>query len=158
MEQTKSRQRLRAFHHSSLIAFEERRWNAIVPEVLTLDTAPNIVVIFKVTKGFDMSPDDRHVLEEFARNLRLRYPEALVWAFGSRARGDNRPESDFDVCVVLSNASPENRSAVRSLAWETAFEHCLLLNVVVFAASDFERGPVSESSLVKSVLAEGVAA
>ncbi len=26
-----------------------------------------------------------------------------VWLFGSRARGDNRPDSDYDFCIMASN-------------------------------------------------------
>ncbi len=26
-----------------------------------------------------------------------------VWLFGSRARGDNRPDSDYDFCILTSN-------------------------------------------------------
>jgi hypothetical protein len=34
-------------------------------------------------------------------------PDA-IWLFGSRARGDARPESDFDLLVVLPDGRPED--------------------------------------------------
>lgn len=33
--------------------------------------------------------------------IRLRFNPDSVWLFGSRARGDNRPDSDWDILVAL---------------------------------------------------------
>lgn len=53
-------------------------------------------------------PTDAEVaggLAEFSRRVRELYADRLkgVLLFGSRARGDHRPESDADVVVVLSD-------------------------------------------------------
>ena len=37
-----------------------------------------------------MADRDRQILELFAARVRERFPDADVWAFGSRARGDVR--------------------------------------------------------------------
>ena len=44
-------------------------------------------------------------LARFARDVRRHYGERLrgVYLFGSRARGDHRPDSDVDVAVVLAD-------------------------------------------------------
>jgi predicted nucleotidyltransferase len=49
-----------------------------------------------------MSDHDHRILEIFAAQVRQQFPEARIWAFGSRARGDATWESDLDVCVVLN--------------------------------------------------------
>ncbi|TIL76114.1 MAG: nucleotidyltransferase domain-containing protein [Mesorhizobium sp.] len=33
--------------------------------------------------------------------IRLRLSPDSIWLFGSRARGDNRPDSDWDILVAL---------------------------------------------------------
>jgi uncharacterized protein len=39
--------------------------------------------------------------------LKARFTPEAIWLFGSRARGDNRPDSDWDLLVALSdNADP----------------------------------------------------
>jgi len=48
-----------------------------------------------------ISAEDRTVLAECAARVREIFPEARVWAFGSRARGHAAWDSDFDVCVGL---------------------------------------------------------
>ena len=45
--------------------------------------------------------DDREILEMLAKRIRSLYPEARVWAFGSRAQGDATWDSDFDAFIVL---------------------------------------------------------
>jgi predicted nucleotidyltransferase len=46
----------------------------------------------------NMKPSDRKILKQFAERVRAIFPEARIWAFGSRARGD------ADVSLTLENA------------------------------------------------------
>ena len=53
-------------------------------------------------------PTDSEVaqaLARFARDVRQHYGERVqgLYLFGSRARGDHRPDSDVDVAVVLAD-------------------------------------------------------
>lgn len=105
-----------------------------------------------------MKKADRKVLEEFAGRVRQVYPLARIWAFGSRARGDARRDSDFDICVV----TPESRSAtepvIREIAWEVAFAHGLVITALCYNEEEFAQGPRAASPLVHNILTEGVAA
>ncbi len=40
-------------------------------------------------------------LEAFIARVRERYPHTLILLFGSRARGDHLPYSDYDVAIVF---------------------------------------------------------
>ena len=44
---------------------------------------------------------DCQILKEFSVRVRQQFPDTQIWAFGSRARGDAQPDSDFDICVVV---------------------------------------------------------
>jgi predicted nucleotidyltransferase len=103
-------------------------------------------------------PGDREILRQLAEGLREVEPRARIWAFGSRARGTARPDSDFDVCVVVPHSTRELRSQIRKRAWEVAFEHGMVIPTVILSEESFERGPMSASTLVANILAEGVAA
>ncbi len=48
-----------------------------------------------------MDDSDRRILELFTTRVRERFSGFRVWAFGSRARGEEGWDSDFDICVVL---------------------------------------------------------
>jgi uncharacterized protein len=101
---------------------------------------------------------DRAVVERFAARVRDIAPDASIWVFGSRARGEAAPDSDLDMCVELANASSELRESIRSIAWEVGFEHDRVITTVVFSRSNFDFGPISASTLVANIRREGVAA
>jgi predicted nucleotidyltransferase len=42
-----------------------------------------------------------------------------IWLFGSRARGDNRPDSDWDLVAVIDDDAPE-RFRCAEAAWKIA--------------------------------------
>jgi predicted nucleotidyltransferase len=105
-----------------------------------------------------MSKEDRRILEIFSARVRGRFPDARIWAFGSRAKGNAVWDSDFDVCVVLPRCEPSVDGWIRDVAWETGFENERVMTTVVFEEEEFDRGPMSESTLVGNILREGIAA
>jgi predicted nucleotidyltransferase len=103
-----------------------------------------------------MADRDRQILDLFAANVRERFPDANVWAFGSRARGDATWESDLDVCVVDNNLTHAQHYTIGDIAWEVGFEHGLVIIPICFTREEFERGPMSESTIVANILREGI--
>ena len=49
----------------------------------------------------DISP-----LQTLLDRIKEAYHPLQVWLFGSRARGDNRPDSDWDLFVVVPDDAP----------------------------------------------------
>lgn len=101
---------------------------------------------------------DQLILSEFADRVRRLYPEARIWAFGSRARGEAATDSDFDICVVIDYADRKANRKIQDIAWEVSFAHGLVITAFCYNTDEFTRGPVSVSPLVLNVLREGVAA
>jgi uncharacterized protein len=52
-----------------------------------------------------MSPDIRPILEKLKKELIKIYGDQVdrILLYGSRARGDERPDSDIDILIVLKN-------------------------------------------------------
>jgi predicted nucleotidyltransferase len=105
-----------------------------------------------------MSKKDRKILNEFTARIRERFPEARIWAFGSRARGDAAWDSDFDIFIVLRHVTQDADRWIRNCAWEIGFENDRVITTVLINKEQFELGPMSESSLVANILIEGVSA
>lgn len=101
---------------------------------------------------------DQKILNEFADRVRELYPEARIWAFGSRARGDAAPDSDFDICVVINQADRETGRRIQDVAWEVSFAHGLVITAFCYSVGEFTHGPIAVSPLVQTILREGVAA
>ena len=104
-----------------------------------------------------MSREDRRILDQFSGRVRERFPDVRIWAFGSRARGNATWDSDFDICIVLDRVDLENDRCIRDIAWEVGFVNERVITTVVLDEDQFERGPMSESTLVANILQEGTA-
>jgi hypothetical protein len=62
------------------------------------------------------------------------------------------------VCIVLPVSGAAAEEYIRDIAWEIGIEKERVITTVVFSESEFERGPISESTLVENILSEGIAA
>jgi predicted nucleotidyltransferase len=109
------------------------------------------------------SPSDAQVslgLRRFVDEVRARYGANLrgVYLFGSRARGDNRPDSDADVAVVIADG--DWNEVVESVAmandtFEILLDQSLDIQPRAIAESHW-RGPerYREAWLVRNIMAD----
>lgn len=81
------------------------------------------------------------VAQDFAAALAERLGDDLVQValFGSRARGDARWRSDYDLMVVLRSASRGSRDAVHRLATTLELEHNVNLSIKILDRERFEQ-------------------
>ena len=105
-----------------------------------------------------MRESDSIILRQFVSRVRRLFPEARIWAFGSRARGEASSESDFDVCIVIPDADGDGKGRVQRIAWEVGFEHGLVITALCYDEAEFTQGPRAASPLVRTILREGVVA
>src|SRR5712691_8919501 len=105
-----------------------------------------------------MSPHDRRILDAFATRVRALAPATSICAFGSRARNSAQPDSDLDLCVVLPAVTRHLRDAIYGVAWEIGFDEGRVLAPIILSEEDFERGPMSASTLVANIRRDGIAA
>ena len=105
-----------------------------------------------------MSKHDKRILDEFTTRVRERLPDARIWAFGSRVRGNATWDSDFDICIVLDHLDQKTDRWLRDVAWEVGFENERVITTILLDAEQFENGPMSESALVANIMREGMAA
>jgi len=85
-----------------------------------------------------MSSLDDAILARLRAALDAAYGEKLerVVLFGSRARGDARPDSDYDVAVFLKDYAGFGREAARIAAIETdiLYDTGVVINTLPFKA------------------------
>jgi len=105
-----------------------------------------------------MNRHDQRIFTQFVTLVRQQFPDARIWAFGSRAKGTATEESDLDVCVVLHTLNTAIDKQICEDAWQVGFDHDLVISTVTYSTEEFERGPCSQSSLVHTILTQGVTA
>lgn len=94
------------------------------------------------------------VLAEIVRRLVAAYRPERVYLFGSKARGDGGPDSDYDLLLVVpDDASPERRES--TLAYRALRGTGVGADVVVWVRSRFEARKRVVTSLPATVLREG---
>lgn len=98
--------------------------------------------------------DSSAVLSESVRRLREALPADAIYLFGSRARGDASPDSDFDFLVVV-NDSPLPRFKREQQAFRALCGLGVSKDVLVYTREEFNRGLVVASSLPSAVVREG---
>jgi uncharacterized protein len=97
---------------------------------------------------------DDPVLQEIVRRLRETYRPLRIYLFGSVARGDAGPDSDYDICVVVPDDAP------RELRNEVTGYRALsgvgtATDVVVWTLGEFEKRLHLRASFPATVFREG---
>src|SRR5271157_5823625 len=94
------------------------------------------------------------VLNEVVRRLVEAYRPEYIYLFGSVARGDAGPDSDYDILVVVSDdARAECRRS--RLAYEVLWGTGAAADVLVWSVGQFESRVHLASSLPATVIREG---
>jgi predicted nucleotidyltransferase len=104
-----------------------------------------------------LSPHDKQLLERFKTAL-LEHAVPLhdVILFGSRARGDADPDSDYDVLVVVEQLNHSIQTTISRCAWEVGFTECLVIVPVVVTKAEIEQTPFRSSLLMQAIREEGI--
>ena len=103
-----------------------------------------------------LSDTDRRIVRRLQRRLQAEMTVLDLRVFGSRARGDDTPDSDIDVFVQLEACTAELRRRISEIAWEVGYEAGLVISTVVATRTDLEHGPMGANPLVLKVQQEGI--
>jgi predicted nucleotidyltransferase len=94
------------------------------------------------------------LLAKLVARLVEAYRPERIFLFGSKARGDSGPDSDYDLLVLIgASGEPPYRRAQR--AQEVLWGIWTAADVLVLTREEFEAGRSVPASLPATVLAEG---
>ena len=85
-------------------------------------------------------------------------PGANLWLFGSYARGDARPESDWDVLVLLDGPVDRDRKqTLRHRLFELELESGEAISARIYSRAEWQSEPRHSSSFAQNVRKHAIA-
>ncbi len=94
------------------------------------------------------------VLTEIVRRLVDAFRPERIYLFGSRARGDYGPDSDYDLMILVpDDALPERKQS--RLAYERLWGTRTAADVLVWTRSSFDSRLHLRASLPSTIMREG---
>lgn len=79
-----------------------------------------------------------------------------VILFGSRARGDSFPDSDYDLLFVVPQKTDKLLDALYDAVMETLLDSGRLVSLKIYTESEFERLNNLSTPFMRRIQAEGV--
>lgn len=96
----------------------------------------------------------REIANMISARVHQNEPTAKVMLFGSRARGTARPDSDWDVIILLDDNSKTNKWDAAVPLYNLSWEIDELINPIVYTQSDWEKR--SFTPFYKNVMHDGI--
>ena len=98
---------------------------------------------------------DTNPLRLLLAKIHEAYHPLQIWLFGSRARGDARPNSDWDLFVVLDDDTPEEQLDLLE-AWRLQYDTGVSADVIPCPQSAFQEDLDIANTLPYAIAREGV--
>ena len=97
------------------------------------------------------------VLQSFLKGIQpYRGKIRTIYLFGSRARGDFLPDSDYDLLVVAKEKDFTLKDKIYDVLTDVSLEFNRDLSMKFFSQAEFERLRTIPSRFVQTVLKEGI--
>ena len=98
-----------------------------------------------------------NLLERIGQTIHDNDPKAEAFLFGSRARGDNRSNSDWDILILVDNKKVTNaiENKFRDKLYDIELDSGEIISTFIYP-KDFWENYLKHSPLYKNVNKEGV--
>jgi uncharacterized protein len=103
-----------------------------------------------------MQKKDVEAIEKLKHLILQKVTVHEVRIFGSRARGDETPESDLDVLIVVDYLDHAIEKYISDCAWEVGFPEDIIIVPVAISLDTLKNSPLRESAFISNVYREGI--
>ena len=101
--------------------------------------------------------NSKQIIDQISKSIHAKDPMAESFLFGSRARGDNQIESDWDILILVDNSKVTNEieDSFRDDLYNLELESGQIISTFIYA-KDFWNTTLSFSPLYQNIKKEGI--
>jgi len=110
-----------------------------------------------VSKSRFLSSAEKGVLQQFVKFITGLYPGNIdrIEVFGSKARGEARPDSDIDVLILVDDKEIFERDKVYDFVLDANLEHGMLISLKLYEKKDFDKLLLGKVPFAMNIAREG---
>lgn len=104
-----------------------------------------------------LTPVERQVLASFVDYLNGAFPGEItqIIFYGSRARGDNRQDSDMDILILVKDKKKIDRDKIYDFVIDCELKHGIDMSVNIYENEQFSKLVILKAPLAANVVREG---
>ena len=112
----------------------------------------------RTLNDLSLKDNEREAIREATRMLKEKFPVKEVILFGSKARGDDDPESDIDLLLLTTRPIhwKERRSIIYAL-FDLGMKYDVIFSILDTTEMDYERGIFTAFPIYREIKKDGVA-
>jgi predicted nucleotidyltransferase len=101
--------------------------------------------------------DSNKIINEIVRMANLKYPDSEIYLYGSRARGDSKNFSDWDLLILLNrqNIPFDVETEVMDDFYDVELETGAVISPLIYSKSDWDERH-SMTPLFENIKKEGI--
>ena len=105
-----------------------------------------------------LSATEQAAITAYVQAIQRQYPDRIraVALFGSKARGDDDPESDIDLLVICDSEDRQFRSALWKKASEISLEQSVLLSIRIYSQARWQKARQIGLPFTREIIADSL--
>jgi len=88
----------------------------------------------------ELAQKEYKLLQKIKKNLDHLISGGSVFLFGSRARGDSKDDSDWDILIITENINEEIKSNILKTLYDIELEENVIINPLILSRNAWENG------------------
>ena len=105
-----------------------------------------------------LSATEQAAITAYVQAIQRQYPDRIraVALFGSKARGDDDPESDIDLLVICDAEDHQFRSALWRKASEISLDLSVLLSIRIYSQARWQKARQIGLPFTREIIADSL--
>jgi uncharacterized protein len=118
---------------------------------------PEAVAVVVLCSRHSLVDSDRQTIEEITAAMPAGWPVDVIVLYGSKARGDDTPDSDIDLVVLTGRPlSPEETGRMREFVRRVGLRLGTWPEVSIRTSDEWWQGVYQAAPIRKEIHAEGI--